>query len=70
MNRAGNKRGRDADLMARGPDGRWEAGFDRLCVCGHRLGLHTAARPHTCIASDFDPAIECACERFRRSRHV
>jgi hypothetical protein len=60
--------GTPADLMAREPNGQFAAGFDRLCICGHRLGVHTAAKPHTCIAGDFDGATECTCERFRRDR--
>lgn len=59
-----------ADLMARERDGRFSAGFDRVCTCGHTLGAHTAARPHSCIASDFDPtAIDCQCERFVRAKN-
>jgi hypothetical protein len=48
-------------------DGHW----DRLCVCGHTLGHHTAAaaegqRP--CIECDFDPDSKCDCIRFRPQR--
>ena len=32
--------------------------LDRLCVCGHRLGDHTADAPHECLG-------DCLCERFR-----
>lgn len=64
----GKTRGTPPDLMARSRDGRFAAGFDRPCVCGHTLGVHTAAAPHVCIAGDFDPSIDCSCERFERAR--
>lgn len=45
-------------------DGDW----DRVCVCGHRLGSHIAGG-HECIVHDCEPgAAECACPRFRQKR--
>lgn len=48
-------------------DGQW----DRLCVCGHPLGHHTAAaeqgmRP--CIECDFTAGCDCDCMKFRPQR--
>lgn len=56
-----------ADLMAREDNGQFAAGFDRLCTCGHTLGMHTAARPHECIASDFVATLDCDCTKFNRA---
>ena len=44
---------------------------ERLCVCGHTLGHHTAMaaegrRP--CFESDFDPTCTCRCSRFKPQR--
>ncbi len=70
----------DNSNRSREDDGRFQAGFDRVCVCGHTLGVHTAARPHECIAHDFaDSAglrpcvagtagIICRCEKFKPAR--
>ena len=41
--------------------------LDRMCVCGHALGLHTSAAPHECIAGDFGFP-PCSCRRFRPRR--
>ena len=43
--------------------------FERLCVCGHTLGVHTAQAPHECIAQDFEPQeVPCQCQRFRPAK--
>ena len=59
-----------ADLMARDAStGRFRAGFDRLCICGHRLGLHAAANPRPCFVGTGipdDPGGGCDCPRFVR----
>jgi len=63
------KKGTPADLMAREPDGRFAAGFDRVCVCGHTLGEHAAANPRPCFHGDFSTdGSDCDCETFRRKR--
>lgn len=48
-----------ADMTRDQKTGRYEAGLDRLCVCGHRNGEHTAGG-HECQA--------CECDKFRRVR--
>ena len=58
-----------ADLMTRERNGRFEAGLDRLCQCGHTLGVHVAGG-HECIVADAAPtaaptAPVCQCEKFR-----
>ncbi|HYE90076.1 MAG TPA: hypothetical protein VEA38_03605 [Terriglobales bacterium] len=56
---------RDAQTGRYGFEGQW----DRLCVCGHRLGVHTADAPHECMVRDFDKtAAPCDCMKFRPSR--
>jgi hypothetical protein len=42
--------------------------FERLCVCGHTLGMHTGDAPHECIAGDFLPGVTCDCVKFRLQR--
>lgn len=43
--------------------------WERLCRCGHTLGVHTAEPPHECIARDFDrTATSCGCMKFRPKR--
>lgn len=59
----------------------FEGQWDRLCVCGHELGVHAAEAPHDCMNSDrvniygaADPRAfrfqktDCACLKFRLSR--
>lgn len=55
----------------------FDGDFERLCVCGHPLGLHTAEAPHECLAIDAHsidterfqrPLPDCDCIRFKRSR--
>lgn len=58
-------------------DGKW----DRLCVCGHELGVHYGAAPHECdnlnrvhSMGEKHPqafrvqAKSCDCQKFRPSR--
>ena len=51
----------------RAADGTYTDGFDAMCECGHTKGLHTAARPHECIAGDFGHE-HCNCPRFKRAK--
>jgi hypothetical protein len=47
----------------------FEGQRDRLCVCGHTLGQHTAEAPHSCIVGDFEEkGCETDCERFRPAK--
>lgn len=51
--------------------GRWgfTNDYERLCVCGHALGHHTAQAPHECIDNDFNPVdTPCQCLRFRPAK--
>lgn len=47
---------------------------DRMCTCGHRLGVHTAEPSHECMNGDLGIAhfgatgTPCNCKRFRLSR--
>ncbi|MGC2234217.1 MAG: hypothetical protein WBA09_22140 [Candidatus Acidiferrum sp.] len=66
----------------RGDDGRFEheGNWERLCVCGHTLGVHAAASPAQCLFYTFSPSAperlgkpgennpDCGCQRFRLSR--
>jgi len=43
---------------------------EAMCVCGHSVGLHTAAKvqgKRECLAGDFDHGI-CDCVSFRKRR--
>jgi hypothetical protein len=54
--------------------------WDRLCVCGHTLGVHCAGSPADCLLyshSDRDQVVQdhkhqpdknCGCEKFRPRR--
>jgi hypothetical protein len=45
-------------------------GMDRLCRCGHRLGVHAAARvsgKQPCFCGD-DGLEDCDCQKFRPVR--
>lgn len=41
--------------------------MERMCACGHNLGVHTAEVPHACISGDFADTV-CDCEKFRPVR--
>lgn len=46
--------------------------FDRMCVCGHALGVHTAGG-FDCLAGtncmdDPHPGKHCDCQKFHQSR--
>jgi len=52
----------------------FQGNWERLCECGHALGLHTAQAPHECMAGDATQIApekypvdlgECDCVRFR-----
>lgn len=55
-----------SDRQTRDTQGRYESGLERLCICGHRFGLHTAASPHTCH-EDCD---DCSCRGFKPAKSV
>lgn len=55
--------------------------WDRLCVCGHSLGVHYAESPRECCLNTFgdksgkehrdhanSPPEDCGCDRFRPKR--
>jgi hypothetical protein len=50
----------------------FEGDFDRLCTCGHTLGVHTAEAPHECINGDVDlegaTGEQCDCAKFKPSK--
>jgi len=60
-------------------DGRFgfHSDWDRLCVCGHSLGVHYGAAPRGCCLDTFAewreertshagcPPAQCGCEKFR-----
>lgn len=50
-------------------NGQYAPSIDRLCVCGHTLGAHTAARvggEQPCIMGDIDEG--CDCKSFKRAK--
>ncbi len=52
--------------------GRYTWTVDRLCVCGHSLDMHTAARSkgsQPCIVGDFE-GVDCNCECFKPAKKV
>ena len=57
------------DLKTRGTDGRYsyQGRWNRRCTCGHTLGHHTAAAPHSCIEADYGDAAHCECIKFRKA---
>ena len=59
----------------------YEKDWDRLCVCGHTLGVHAADSPADCLLYSFlredhqhvkdhknSPDRNCGCEKFRPKR--
>lgn len=59
----------------RGADGRYQhfGNFNRLCVCGHRLGIHCAGGWDCFAAPEGEFKVEglterCKCQKFRPSR--
>lgn len=64
----------------RGHDGRYEhiGNWDRLCVCGHTLGVHGADSPADCLLSSLPMSDrvgqpnadkpKCGCIKFRLLR--
>lgn len=69
-------------IQKRETDGKYafDGDFDRLCVCGHTLGVHSAGSPADCLLYSFgkmaegemdkqaNKDVECGCQRFRLSR--
>ena len=53
---------------ARYRDGRYGYAGDqeRLCVCGHKLGVHTGEAPHDCLGPDLHGG--CDCPRFKLAK--
>lgn len=50
--------------------GRYAPSTERVCACGHGLGLHTAARTageQPCLAWEL-LGVECACDCFKAAR--
>lgn len=60
-----------SSFIARARNGRYtfDGNWDRLCVCGHTLGVHAGEAPHDCFGPD-GRGSGCAteCPRFRPSR--
>lgn len=42
-------------------NGQYGSKMSAVCVCGHALGAHTAARPYECL-------VDCECRRFKKAR--
>lgn len=47
--------------------------YDRICVCGHTLGVHAYAAPHDCLhgtgaETPRCPGEHCDCQKFRQIR--
>lgn len=58
----------------------FDGNLDRLCVCGHDLGAHSAGSPADCLFYSL-PKVEqngkpgankpeCGCTKFKQSRKV
>lgn len=46
----------------------YDGDFDRMCVCGHTLGVHVDGG-FDCINGDVgDDRVRCECMKFRQSR--
>jgi hypothetical protein len=58
----------------------YENDWDRLCVCGHTLGVHASGSPADCLLYSFgdhhseikdhlhQPDKNCGCQKFRAAR--
>ena len=72
----------EAMSQKREHDGRYafDGNYDRVCVCGHTLGVHGAGSPADCLLYSFNDAekatelasgkhtnleIDCGCQKFR-----
>jgi len=67
-------------IQKRELDGRYafDGNLQRLCVCGHSLGVHSGGSPADCLLYSLplnDPQrlaeaapIDCGCKKFRLSR--
>jgi hypothetical protein len=50
-------------------DGKFDySDMDKMCRCGHRLGVHGAAGPRGCMNNDCGDGEDCDCEKFRPQR--
>lgn len=60
---------REGNIGASKHRGRFaDANLDRLCVCGHRKGVHTAHKPHECLGEDGASFCDKECTKFRAAR--
>ena len=59
------KRAREKASGRYGYEGQW----DRLCRCGHTLGVHLAEAPHPCAVADLKDE-SCDCERFKPAKET
>jgi hypothetical protein len=50
----------------------FDGDLDRLCVCGHSLGLHSGRAPHDCLTYSLSKTnpdhAECDCQKFQPQR--
>lgn len=49
----------------------YSSNFERMCVCGHSLAVHTGEAPHSCMNDDTyagGTGEACDCEKFRLAR--
>jgi len=50
----------------------YHGGWDRLCICGHTLGVHSAAKTkdyHPCFNNDYgEDGEDCDCEKFKPAK--
>lgn len=59
-----------ANIQLRERSGKYSFDLDRLCVCDHTFGQHTAEGSHLCIAHELPggPSKPCFCQTFRPAR--
>lgn len=47
----------------------YEGNYERMCICGHTLGIHAAEAPHDCFNEDTGikgtTGESCSCAKFR-----
>lgn len=59
-------------MPSRDNTGRYKhtGGWERLCTCGHDLGVHSAEKvdgKRPCFSADFT-GVDCACECFKKRK--
>lgn len=47
----------------------FDGGFDRVCRCGHTLGVHVSGG-FECVNADTGDGAHCACVKFRPVRQA